>query len=149
MNKINWKDVAARTAKTFIATFIGTFSFVDALFIIKDKNEMSSYIASSLISAASAAVTAVWNVLLEIFGDRINAAVDKVVTWVFNLLPKKQAGEGADQIDEDQGDLDRLSFDDPASYVDLVFTTDDALEEYNAEYYADEEEDPADEGEVG
>lgn len=149
MNKINWKDVAARTAKTFIATFIGTFSFVDALFIIKDKNEMSSYIASSLISAASAAVTAVWNVLLEIFGDRINAAVDKVVTWVFDLVRfRKPAGEGAEQIDEDQGDLDRLSFDDPASYVDLVFTTDDELEEYHAEYYADEE-DPADEGEVG
>lgn len=138
MNKINWKDVAARTAKTFVATFIGAFSFVDALFIIKDKNEMSSYIASSLISAASAAVTAVWNVLLEIFGDRINAAVDKVVTWVFNLLPKKKAGEDADQIDEVQGDVDLLPFDE-----------DEADEEVHAEYYAEEEEDPADEGEVG
>ncbi len=138
MNKINWKDVAARTAKTFVATFIGTFSFVDALFIIKDKNEMSSYIASSLISAASAAVTAVWNVLLEIFGDRINAAVDKVVTWVFNLLPKKPAGEGAEQIDEVQGDVELLPFDE-----------DEADEEVHAEYYAEEDEnDPADEGEV-
>ena len=146
MNKINWKDVAARTAKTFVATFIGTFSFVDALFIIKDKNEMSSYIASSLISAASAAVTAVWNVLLEIFGDRINTAVDKVVTWIFNLLPKKPAGEGAEPIDEYQGDIDSMPF-----INDIVTSveSDDELEEYHAEYYADEEEDPADEGEVG
>ncbi len=138
MSKINWKDVAARTAKTFVATFIGTFSFVDVLFVVKDKHDAAGYITTSLISAASAAVTAVWNMLLEIFGDRINAAVDKVVTWVFNLLPKKQAGEGAEQIDEVQGDVELLPFDE-----------DEADEEVHAEYYAEEDEnDPADEGEV-
>lgn len=138
MNKINWKDVAARTAKTFVATFIGAFSFVDAIFLIKDKDEATRYIASSLISAVSAGVTAVWNVLLELFGDRINAAVDKVVTWVFNLLPKKKAGEDAEPIDEYQGDVDLLPFDE-----------DEADEEVHAEYYADEDEnDPAVEGEV-
>lgn len=116
MNKINWKDVAARTAKTFVATFIGAFSFVDAIFLIKDKDEATRYIASSLISAVSAAVTAVWNVLLELFGDQINAAVDKVVTWVFNLVRKNQPeGEGADPLDEDQGDLDLLPFDEGAA----------------------------------
>lgn len=136
MNKINWKDVVARTVKTFIATFIGAFSFADAIFMIRDKDEMTRYIASSIISAISAGVTAVWNVLLELFGDRINAAVDKVVTWIFNILPKKPAGEGADLIDEDQGDVDLLPFDE-----------DEADEEVHAEYYA-EENDPADEGEV-
>ena len=148
MNKINWKDVAARTAKTFVATFIGAFSFADAIFMIRDKDEMTRYIASSIISAISAAVTAVWNVLLELFGDRINAAVDKVVTWIFGLFPKKTEGEGADPLDEDQGDLDLLPFDDPVPCGDQV-GNDDEIEEFHAKYYADEEEDPADEGEVG
>ena len=107
MNKINWKDVAARTAKTFVATFIGTFSFVDVLFVVKDKHDAAGYITTSLISAASAGVTAVWNMLLEIFGERINAAVDKVVTWIFRLLPKKTSeGEPADQIGDAEPEPD-------------------------------------------
>lgn len=120
MKKIDWKDVGARTVKTFIATFIGALSFGDVLFAIKDTEGLARYIAASLISAVSAAVTAVWNMLLELFGDKINELIDKVIAWIF----KKTL---SDDHNDDQTES--------AEEFDAV--------EYESEY----EEDPADEGE--
>ncbi len=82
MNQINWKDVAARTAKTFVAAFIPAMA-VDVAYGISDARGLAKGILAMLLSAASAGITAVWNMLLEMFRDQINAFIDKI----FGRLP--------------------------------------------------------------
>lgn len=73
MKKINWKDVAARTVKTFVAAFL------TALAVDVNLADVNSKMLSKVIfSAGSAGITAVWNVLLEIFRDPFNAWIDKI-----------------------------------------------------------------------
>ncbi|MBR3552930.1 MAG: hypothetical protein IKN72_06035 [Clostridia bacterium] len=77
MNKINWKDVAARTVKTFVAAFAPAIS-IDLLYGISDAKGLAKGALAMLISAASAGITAVWNMLLELFRDRFDNWIDKV-----------------------------------------------------------------------
>lgn len=120
MNKINWKDVGIRAAKTFLQTFIASLT-VDGIFGITDAKGLTRFALTTGLSALAAAISAVWNVLLETLSDRAGEIVDQ--------LGGQTAPENADaQIEDDE------------------------LEEFHAEYYADDDEnenDRAGEGEVG
>ena len=59
MGSVNWKDVAARAAKTAVATFIGLVPASELL------NGTLAAEQAAGIAAASAAITVVWNVLLD------------------------------------------------------------------------------------
>lgn len=77
MKRINWKDVAARTVKTFVAVFLGSLCVnVDLQGV--DSKALARALFATLLSAVSAGITAVWNVLLEIFRDQINEGIDKI-----------------------------------------------------------------------
>jgi hypothetical protein len=59
MQNINWKDVAARAAKTAVATFIPLVPASELL-----NGSLDAEVVAA-VAAASAAVTVVWNVLLD------------------------------------------------------------------------------------
>ena len=88
MKDINWKDVAARTAKTFVAVFLGSLC-VNVDFANVDSKVLARTIFATLLSAVSAGITAVWNLLLEIFRDQINEGIDKI----FGKLPTGEQDE--------------------------------------------------------
>lgn len=76
LKSINWKDVAARTIKTFVASFAPALSY-DLICGISDTRGLAKGTLAMLLSAASAGITAVWNLWLELFRDRFNAWIDK------------------------------------------------------------------------
>ena len=59
MKRINWKDVAARAGKTAVATFI---PLVPASEIMN--GSLDAELAAA-VAAGAAAITVVWNVLLD------------------------------------------------------------------------------------
>ena len=59
MKNINWKDVAARAGKTAVATFVGLVPATELV-----NNDLAAEGAAGIV-ALSAAVTVVWNVLLQ------------------------------------------------------------------------------------
>ena len=99
MKSINWKDVAARTVKTFVAVFLGLLSVnVDLQGV--DSKVLARVLFATLLSAVSAGITAVWNLLLEIFRDQINAGIDKI----FGRLPDGTQDEAftVEDVEQDE-----------------------------------------------
>lgn len=77
MNKINWKDVGIRALKTFIQTFLASLT-VDGIFGITDAKGLTRFALTTGLSALAAAISAVWNVLLETLSNRAGEIVDKI-----------------------------------------------------------------------
>ena len=77
MKKINWKDVGIRALKTFIQTFLASLT-VDGIFGITDAKGLTRFALTTGLSALAAAISAVWNVLLETLSNRAGEIVDKI-----------------------------------------------------------------------
>lgn len=105
MKSINWKDVAARTIKTFVASFFGGLA-IDALYGITDAKGLAKAAVATLFSAASAGITAVWNMLLEMYRDKFNAWIDRIIDNVFKSenIELTQEQEETEEPDPDAGE---------------------------------------------
>ncbi|MCI8291716.1 MAG: hypothetical protein HFJ25_05690 [Clostridia bacterium] len=60
MKKMDWKDIAKRTGKTFVQAFIASFG-IDRLTEITDLESAKAVLYPMLISCAAAGLSAVWN----------------------------------------------------------------------------------------
>lgn len=67
MGSINWKDLAVRAAKTFVAAFV-TFAPVTSIAAAvsaADWNQVGALALAGASAGAAALVTWVWNLLLQ------------------------------------------------------------------------------------
>lgn len=74
---MNFKDILIRASKTFLQTFI-SYLTIDGVFGISDKAGLKRFALTTGLSALAAAVSAVWNLILEIASEKAGEAIDKI-----------------------------------------------------------------------
>ena len=77
LKSINWRDLAIRAAKTFVQTFL-SYLTIDGVFGISDKVEMQRWLLTTGLSALAAGISAVWNLILDVVGDKAGEALDRI-----------------------------------------------------------------------
>ncbi|MBR3552457.1 MAG: hypothetical protein IKN72_03605 [Clostridia bacterium] len=77
LKSIDWRDLAIRAVKTFIQTFV-SYLTIDGLFGISDKVEMQRWALTTGLSALAAGISAVWNLVLDVIGDKAGEALDRI-----------------------------------------------------------------------
>ena len=99
MNKINWKDVGVRALKTFLQTFIASLT-VDGVFGITDAKGLQRFALTTGLSALAAAISAVWNVILETLSNRAGELVDQIGSNDAEVLPAADVNEDPAEVGE-------------------------------------------------
>lgn len=77
LKSINWKDLIIRAFKTFVQTFI-SYLTIDGIFAISDKVGLQRWLLTTGLSALAGAISAVWNLILEVASDKAGEALDKL-----------------------------------------------------------------------
>lgn len=77
MKSINWKDILKRAAKTFVQTFL-SYITIDGVFGLTDTNAVKLFALTTGISALAAGISAVWNLIMEVVGEKAAEAIDNL-----------------------------------------------------------------------
>ena len=92
---VDWKDLSIRALKTFVQTFV-SYLTIDGVFGISDKVGFQRWLLTTGLSALAGAISAVWNLILEVVSDKAGEALDKI--------GDKADGENETIIDESEVD---------------------------------------------
>lgn len=74
---VDWKDLSIRALKTFVQTFV-SYLTIDGVFGISDKVGFQRWLLTTGLSALAGAISAVWNLILEVVSDKAGEALDKI-----------------------------------------------------------------------